>query len=330
MALAGDSIQAALHILKAYTSLYYLASAVLVYLIARRLTPGRELFAAALYAWNPFVVLRIAGNGHNDVTMFLFVLVALWAMVGGRWRYVLPLLVASALIKYVSLMLVAPMLVAGYLQAQDHRLFWKETAIGAGLALLLTVVTLAPFWAGSDTFEIAADQGEKFITSTPLLIREQLRWEWSVAEGTATDVSRWEHGCLFGLFYLGALFALWRERGRPLALIACMALMLLLFNLIAVTWYRPWYMLWPLTLLPFLPGRWPLALVFAISVGGMTPDIIEQYRGELEFFREHYQWAISAPVIAAFLPATLVLVAGWIATRRLLLSDDPRRATADT
>jgi hypothetical protein len=78
-------------------------------------------------------------------------------------------------------------------------------------------------------------------------------------------------------------------------------------------------MLWPLTLLPLVPGRWSLALIASISIGGMLPDIVEQYRLNFSFFREHYLWAIASPIIPAFLPATVVLVAGWLYTRSPLL-----------
>ncbi|MEX2237360.1 MAG: glycosyltransferase family 39 protein [Dehalococcoidia bacterium] len=320
--LAGDSIQFALHILKFYTSLYYLGSAILIFLLARQLTPGRELFAAALYAWNPFVVLRVAGNGHNDVVMFFFVLLALWALVNERWRYLIPLLVASALIKYVSLMLIPPVVLAGFLMAGNRRLFLRETAVGLGLALVLAVACFAFFWEGADTFEIVRRQGDKFITSTPLVLREQLRVRTEISDVTSDSVARWAGIAAFDACYAALLLSLWRSKAGAIPLIACLSLMMLTFSFFGVTWYRPWYMLWPLTLLPLVPGRWAVGLIVAISMGGMLPDLIEQYRHNLDFFREHYLWSVAAPVIVAFVPAALVLLAGWARTRHSLLSDD--------
>jgi hypothetical protein len=319
--LAGDSIQWALHILKFYTSLYYLGSALLIFLIARQLTPGREVFATILYAWNPFVVWRAAGNGHNDIVMFFFVLLAVWLMLRGQWRYVVPLLLASALVKYVSLILIPPVFLAGFLLAADRRLFWRETGFGLGISLALLFVTFAPFWDVMTTFDAARDQAGKFITSTPLLAREELVRHTALDSEAAGDLARWGGFAIFLGAYAYLLFALSRRGGAIGPLVACMALSLLAFNLLAVTWYRPWYMLWPLTLLPLVPGRWSVALIAAISVGGMLPDIIEQYRLNLGFFREHYLWAIAAPVIPAFLPALVVLVAAWLQTRSPLLDE---------
>ncbi|MPZ22689.1 MAG: DUF2029 domain-containing protein [Dehalococcoidia bacterium] len=328
VALVGEGVDAALHVLKFYTSLYYLASAVLVYLIARRVTPGRESLALVLYAWNPFIVLRIAGNGHNDVTMLFFVLLALWLLVERRWRFVLPALAAAALIKYIPLLLVPPFLMAGFLLAADRPQFWRDTAIGASLALGLAAISFGIFWEGWATLDSVREQGEGFITSTPLVLREQLIWRWSMDEESASSLARWAGIGTFAVLYAGLLLAFWRSRRTACELAACLALILLAFAVFGVSWYRPWYMIWPLTFLALVPGRWTLLLILVTSISGMLPDIIEQYRGQLQFFREHYLWAVAAPVIVAFVPPAVALVVGWIRTRSVLMTDGLSPATA--
>jgi hypothetical protein len=145
-----------------------------------------------------------------------------------------------------------------------------------------------------------------------------------MSESDSTRIARWTGTFAFLAVYAGLLFALWRSRGSPLALISCLAFSLIAFNVLAVTWYRPWYMLWPLALLPIVPGRWSVAVIFGISLGGMVFDLIEQYRFQFEFFREHYHWSLVSPVLPAFLPALLAWLVGWIATRSVfLLADRP-------
>jgi hypothetical protein len=327
--LAGDSIQLALHVLKFYTSLYYLGSAIVIYLIARQLTPGREILALALYAWNPFVVLRVAGNGHNDVVMFFFVLLAIYAFINERWALVLPLLMASALIKYVGVLVIPPMLIAGYLWASDGDRFIKETLMGAGIALVFGLLVIALFWDGPDTYDVIRRQAGKFITSTPVILAEQLRLEAGVSELTSTRIARWTGTFAFLAVYTALLFALWRSRGAPLVLLSCLAFSLIAFNVLAVTWYRPWYMLWPLALLPILPGRWPVAVIFAISLGGMVFDLIEQYRLNFEFFREHYHYSLALPAVVSFVPAVLVWLFGWLATRNVFLLPNRQLARSE-
>lgn len=318
--LAGSQLQPELHLLKLYTSGFYLASAALVYLMARRLSPDRATFATCLYAWNPFIVMRVAGNGHNDVVMLFFLLLALWALFDGRsFVWVLPALTAAVLVKYVAALLVPIVLLAGLYRAADRRAFLRQAAAGAALSLVLTAVVFAPLWSGPDTFDAVREQAGKFITSTPLLLREWFKTEASLAEDEAGSLASLIGTSTFALTYLVLLVAGWRARFTPIAIIVCAALVLLAFNLFAVTWFRPWYMLWPLTLLVLVPGRWTTWLVIAISAGGMLPDLLEQYRGNIGFLRDHYLWAVAAPVIAAFLPPVAIWATGAVREGSVLL-----------
>src|SRR6185295_7352884 len=72
----GDHDIAALIALKALSAVAFLGTAVVIYRLVARTSPGWELFAVLLFAWSPFVVLRTAGNGHNDMTMLFFALLA--------------------------------------------------------------------------------------------------------------------------------------------------------------------------------------------------------------------------------------------------------------
>jgi hypothetical protein len=316
VAFFGDQIELGLHVMKFYVSLYYLGSALLICLIARRLTPGREVFALALYAWNPFIVVRAAGNGHNDVIMFFFVLLALWLLVRGQWRYALPALAASVLVKYASLIAIPPFLLAAFLTADDRRLFWQETAIGAGLAALLVLVTFGPFWEGPDTFDYVREQQDKFVTSTPILVSRLLSAIPGVAIASAHDVARWGGTLVFVAVYGALLFWLWRKRGGYLALVGCLVGATLALNLLALTWFRPWYLLWPLTLLPLLPGRWAVVLIFAISIPAMQADVAEIYTYNAEWLRERELAQAVVQVIPTFGPAVAVLAA-WVVASRL-------------
>ncbi|HET9200661.1 MAG TPA: hypothetical protein VFO84_06775 [Dehalococcoidia bacterium] len=318
VAFFGDEIELALHFLKFYVSLYYLASALLIFLIARRLTPGREVFALALYAWNPFVVLHVAGNGHNDVIMFFFVLLALWLLINGQWRYAIPALVASVLVKYASLIALPPFLLAAFLMAEDRNAFWRETVIGGALAGLLVLVTLGPFWEGIDTFDYVRDQQDKFVTSTPILVSRLLSAIPGVAIAAAGDIARWLGTVAFLAVYLALLAWLWRAKGAYLALVGCVAGAMLALNLLALTWFRPWYLLWPLTLLPLLPGRWPVALIFAISVPAMQADVAEIYTYNADWLREKELAQAAVQVVPTFGPAVAVLVAWWLSRDRFV------------
>jgi hypothetical protein len=51
-------------------------------------------------------------------------------------------------------------------------------------------------------------------------------------------------------------------------------------------------------------------------MGAMTPDVIEQYRNNIAWLRHDYFWLLAAPVLTAFLPPAVAVVAGYLATLR--------------
>jgi alpha-1,6-mannosyltransferase len=314
---AGESVQAGLHIIKFYTGLYYLGSAVLIYLIARRITPGRELFAFALYAWNPFVFLRVVGNGHNDLVMFFFVLLSIWLVVNGHWRYALPVLVASALVKYVSLLLGPPIVLAAFLAAEDKQLFRRETAIAAGLSLLVVVTSFAYFWEGMDTFDGVRTQTELYANSPLQFVRDYLFFHGTDVE-RANDITRWGGAALFAVAYVVLLVAYWRSQRRFVDLLGTMSLILIAYCLLGATWYQPWYNLWPVTLLALVPGFWAVALLLALSVGGTFADLAMWYGPRLELLRGNQLRHLAVIITVSMGSAVAALVAGWWFTRRLI------------
>ena len=97
----GDDFPRSLLLLKAWMVGWLALAALLAALISRRLAQsseppgsqsseppgsqssespsrgGRELFVAVAIAWNPYVLWRVAGNGHNDITMMALALLAI-------------------------------------------------------------------------------------------------------------------------------------------------------------------------------------------------------------------------------------------------------------
>ena len=109
---------------KAWVLLHDLALvALLVALLGRR---GRSGAFAAVYAWNPLVLVEYAGSGHNDPTAMAWLLLALLAMESR------PLLSAAALVTAVLVKL-APLLVLPFLWRGWP---WRARGLAlAGLAL---------------------------------------------------------------------------------------------------------------------------------------------------------------------------------------------------
>jgi hypothetical protein len=225
-----------------------------------------------------------------------------------------PALACAVLVKYTILLatpaflFAALRLPAGERKRALLRLF-DGSLIGAGLILL----AFLPFWAGTDTFDSIRWQAGLYITSTPMLVAYFLeRWadfQRADAEPLATRVMT--------VLFLGVAALLFlRQRRGPTALIATCALVMLAYILLAINWFRPWYFLWVVMLTPLLPGRWWIAITIAASMGAMTPDVIEQYRNNIAWLRHDYFWLLAAPVLTAFLPPAVAVVAGYLATLR--------------
>lgn len=318
--LGSDDVLRSMVLLKLWMGGLYLAAAALTWLIARRLTPGREWFAVVLLAWNPFVVIRVLGNGHNDVAMMLFVLLAVWLAVERRWLWLPVALAAAVLIKYIPLLVAPAFLVYALRQPRaEWRPLFTQLAIGSLIALALAVAAFAPFWAGADTFGALRKQatGWGFITSTPMLVEYQLQQVFSLTQARSHTLA--QRGCA-AVFLVLAAWLFLRQRRGGIALVATAASVLLLYVLIAAGWFRPWYLLWPLMLTPLLPGRWWPLVTIAASAGGLTPDIIEQYRNNIMWLRPHFFWLIAAPVVTTFFPIVVTLTAAYILTGRRELS----------
>lgn len=326
----GDDFPRSLLLLKAWMTGWVALSALLGALISRQLarrsdrTAGdRELLVAIAIAWNPYVLWRVAGNGHNDIAMMALALLAVWLVVSERWRWVLPALAASVLVKYVSLLLVPVFAVHLWRRsAEERRAVLPQLGVGAGLAAVLAIVAFAPMWEGLSVFDQVRAQSDRIITSTPDLVSMVLHGWFDLSLERADQI-----GLRVGMVaFLGvAALLLWRqlvgrggvaERATPEVLIATATLVMLGYALLGIGWFRPWYFLWVVTLAPLLPGRWWLALAVTTSLAGLAPDVAEKYAVFVGTLRPLTDVHSALPaILAQFLPPALVWAAALYWTR---------------
>jgi hypothetical protein len=104
--LAGDNLWNNLIFFKCLVIFFFGISTLLTYLILRVLKPEWSLRGTLFFAWNPLVLFEVAGNGHNDVVMVTFVLLAILLFVRGHGLWVLPALMAGVLTKFIVLLLI--------------------------------------------------------------------------------------------------------------------------------------------------------------------------------------------------------------------------------
>jgi len=239
----------------------------------RRLRPGAEPHGLALYAWNPLVLFEFAGNGHNDGTMLVFLVLAFGLLARGRVRLGWGALALSVATKYTTALL-APLVLWWATRGARG---WRRLAllVAGGMALLAVLAALyLPWWRGADTLGPV-----RYWLTTPLYVnyaplglaiwlRDMLA---ALSGGAPEDFEPWVFGAQRQLVRLGLLGLIAWEAARlrqaadlPLA---C-ARVWLAFLLGVNTWVLPWYYTWPLALVALGTPRsrttW-VAVAFTLS-----------------------------------------------------------------
>ena len=120
---------------------FSIATLVLIVLAARRLFPGSEAGGLVLYGWNP--VLAVYGQSKTDVVMVFLLVLAAYGYALSRERAGLVALGLSALVKLITLPLVALTMLRDV-----HLRRWRSVAIGGGLLATVLVLVYLPFSDG--------------------------------------------------------------------------------------------------------------------------------------------------------------------------------------
>ncbi len=129
--------------------------------------PDRKLTGLCVFAWNPLVLLELAGGGHNDAIALVPAALAfgLWA----RRRTVSTALavMTSFLVKATVSIAVPALLWAGFRRAQRQRRLPGWFVIHVAPAAALWILTWGPFWTsgGAPSFLKEVDQFHYSVTS---------------------------------------------------------------------------------------------------------------------------------------------------------------------
>lgn len=274
--LGGGDLWANLIWFKLLVILAYLISIGLTYGILRTLRPEWALRGTLLFAWNPLVVWEIAGNGHNDAIVVMFILAAIFFLVK-TWRAgVLPMLLAGALTKFVPALLVpvafaalwrdryhmpgsrnastvaadgTPVKRRGFRRLPDP---WWALAAGSVLCLGLALISYAPFWTGIESI-LPRNRATLFTASIPKVVLDYLTVDFKVPDAIA---QAWVRNTAYAIVALVALgLAVWVLRtpnattpeGRSILLRKTMISfyeIIFTYMIVASLWFQAWYLLW--------------------------------------------------------------------------------------
>lgn len=196
--------------------------------------------ALFFFAWNPLVLLEGVGNGHNDVLMLAWALLAL--LLWERKQLWAPAVIALSLavLTKFSAALVAPLLMVGILRSQEG---WRQRVwvlVGAGV-LGLGVVLLAylPFWPPWESLRGILDEfSHRYSYTIAAFLRMILR-EF-IPVGLARSVPRTAGRIVFAGLYTWIMVRLWQRRIG----LAEAGVFAYFGYLLTSTSYRIWYPLW--------------------------------------------------------------------------------------
>ena len=242
--LAGNDLILNLYAMKLAMMAAHLGTTLLVWAILGRTQPGHQMAGTLLFAWNPLVLFETAGNGHNDMLMMFFTLLAVYLLVRKKWLWVLPALLVAVLVKYAVVLLVLPFLIY-CLKAQNG---WRNRLRFLGLTVavcLPLLVVVAPFyWAIPRGLVHETDFYS--LLAAPTLVFNFVKFSLGVEKARAVTVA-----ASLAAYAPVYVFSLRRVAGgvaSPQRLAIWSAGLVAAYLALACVQFQPWFVMWPIAL----------------------------------------------------------------------------------
>jgi len=247
-------------------ALAYKVVALLAYLVcvaALFWGTGRDLSAVLFFAWNPLVLLQGLGNGHNDLVMLAWLLLALvlWQR-SGNWLMATAALSLAVLTK-ASAAVMAPLLLVAVLRTQPT---WRQRGIAfAGMAAVgigLTILAYLPFWPPWESIAGVVDEmSARYTYTIAATLRMGLRE--LISPRVAWNVPRSTGQLLFLAIFGWSAIQVWRRRLD----LASAGFLVYFTYLVSGASYRIWYPMWlvPLAALRLVPATRSRTYLFCLT-----------------------------------------------------------------
>ena len=236
----------------------------------------RRLRATLAFAWNPLLLFEACVNAHVDVTLLLFILLAIWVMARREQPSLRTFLMASCLLALatcikINVVLIVPALFIYLWKARGWRFRRVLAVVGTYAATI--ILLYAPFWDRGHILDVLRVNPATFrsINSLPALgnrLFDALTFfnYKTLPFGAATPSEHFIHTVstvLFVLLYLFlCLLALRPGRVDTLPkLISWMAASWLFYCFVGSSWFWPWYLVTFLGLFAILESLHPRSWV---------------------------------------------------------------------
>jgi uncharacterized membrane protein len=208
---------------------------------------------AAIYLWNPLVVVEFAHGAHVDSLMICLMMAALCALILRRWRIMSGVMLAAAALTKGIPLLLAPTL--------TRRWGWQGLLAFVAVAVVVSVpfVLVDGIGVSGDPEGVGLLGAVRIYASQWNFNSGLFHWldgglsGWSDYAGLATD---WIARALVAVVMVAVLLAGWlKTKGASDTRLLRLMLIPLCAYLILTTTVHPWYVTIVIPLLPFLLGR---------------------------------------------------------------------------
>lgn len=227
-----------------------------------RISLRRRKFATLAFAWNPLLLFEACTNAHNDATLLVFILLALWFLVrasqhgklgelGDTQQGIVPavIMLALATCLKINIVLLLPGLLILLWNQQPRRLrpIIHAVLLYGGIILLL----YAPFWQNGAILSVVRDNPTAYrnINSLPEFVTALFDGITGLFGFTSSLVENLTHLLSQGIFVIIYVWFCWRSIRQPAnrlqtlsGLMRWMALIWLLYCVIGSPWFWPWYL----------------------------------------------------------------------------------------
>jgi len=268
--LAGDRLIANVLAFKLLPGSLWLASLGLVAVYLKRVAPGQALEGVYLLAWNPTVLYSTWGNGHNDIAMVLWMLLAAWMLARRRYIAVFLAILGGALVKYIPLLILPA---AGWIiwaELGDNRQRTRVIILTAIASLVIICLAYSPVWIGLKTLSIER-RSQLFTSSIPAVIFHLLE-KGGDPKSAARAIS------MVAAAITGA-FALWRGwsarlESTPEALPRAGFDILTFYLLVTCMWFQQWYTIWLVSLAAVLSTGYRRRFAIFFSLAALSKQLL--------------------------------------------------------
>ena len=235
--------------------------AVAIYRMTRAFNPSFAVPAMLLWLWNPLLLWEGIANGHNDVVAILPLALALWAWQSKKDEFVIPLLLASVLIKYTALPLLPIAVVAVLGRSLEFGKFRQVFAYSSVFSAGLTVFSFGPFYDLHALWTAFDKQRGVYTTSVPgVVLRASRINDWGLNKQIVGNIS-------LAIVTIAVLVSCWMVLRNHERFVAASYATMTVLLMLGTSNLRPWYVLWmlPLAIATGPRGPWLPAVVWSMT-----------------------------------------------------------------